>query len=81
MKLLLFGFYKPDQAQRFVAASGARFVFEACGNWKGGAPNLAHLIGPLVERSLRFGCARVYVLKPTAASDSLARKVGGPGGG
>ena len=80
MNLLLLRFMNPNQAQAFVRSTGTRFVFEACGAWKGGAPDLGRLLGALVARRLDFGCARVYVLKADARSDRVSRSVGGPGG-
>jgi hypothetical protein len=76
MDLLLLRFMKPKQAQEFVAASGASFIFEACGAWKGGSPPLMSLLAPLVEAETRFGCARVYSLKPTLQSARLAGELG-----
>ena len=61
--LLLLRFMKPAEAQRFVASTGARFIFEACGAWQGGAPDLRPLLGKLVRAEHRFGCARVYTLR------------------
>ncbi len=62
MDLLLLRFMKPSQAQTFVRASGAKFLFEACGAWKGGAPEVSSLLGPLVASEQRFGCSKVYTL-------------------
>lgn len=48
------------QAQALAHRSRARFVFEDC---RPGLRNLRPLLGPLVEREERFGCATVYVLR------------------
>ncbi len=76
MDLLLLRFMKPQQAQAFVASTGASFIFEACGAWKGGAPALGSLLAPVIESERRFGCARVYSLKPTRRSTRLAAELG-----
>jgi len=68
------------ESQRFVNSTGARFIYEECGGWRGGAPDLASLIGPLIERSWRFGCARVYLLKPTDRSRQISKQLGGTDG-
>ncbi len=68
------------QAREFVSQSGGRFIFEECGGWKTGAPDLMPLIGPLVQAQRRFGCARVYVLKQTTESRRLSPLLGGTDG-
>ena len=80
MNLMMLGYATPKDAQNYVKRSGTRFVFEACAGWPFGSPNLMPLIGPLVERRLKFGCAQVLVLKPTPLSERLSPKIGGPGG-
>lgn len=80
MTAILLGLSTPARAREFVNRSGTRFIFEACAGWKGGSPDLMPLIGPLVERRLRFGCAQVLVLKPTELSSRLSGPIGGPGG-
>ena len=77
---ILLGLATPRDAQAAVARSGARFVFLACAGWKGGAPDLMPLIGPLVEEERSFGCARAYRLKPTPASDAFVRAAGAKDG-
>ena len=63
-------------ARSFVRRSGAKFIFVECGGWKGGAPDLSVLIAPLIRESLRFGCARVYVLKDTPSSRRISNSLG-----
>jgi hypothetical protein len=50
----------PAEAQELARRSGARFVFVDC---RPGLNDLAPLLGLLVERVDRYGCATVYVLR------------------
>jgi hypothetical protein len=49
------------QARALVRRSGARFAFVDC---RPHLRDLTALLGPLVERVERYGCATVYVLRP-----------------
>ena len=49
------------QARALVRRSGARFAFVDC---RPRLRDLTALLGPLVERVDRYGCATVYVLRP-----------------
>jgi len=57
---LFTGRLAPAAARAFVSSSGARFLLADC---RPGA-ELSRVLGGLVTRVLRFGCARVYVLAP-----------------
>jgi len=48
------------EAQELARRSGARFVFVDC---RPGLRDLEPLLGPLLERVDRYGCATVYVLR------------------
>jgi hypothetical protein len=48
-------------AQALARSSGARFVFVDC---RPGLRDLRPLLGPLLQRVDRYGCATVYVLRP-----------------
>lgn len=78
MYAILFGVVPPLKSQEAVRATGARFLFQTCGHWKGGAPDLTPLLGPLIEESKRFGCARAYRLRATSRSEQLERGLSGP---
>jgi hypothetical protein len=53
---LFAGELPPDRAQAFVRSTGAEFVLEDCQEGRDVEP----LLGPLVRRTHRFGCATVY---------------------
>lgn len=75
------GKLKPSAARRFVKSTGARFVFQECKGRVQAPPSLTAELGPLVQAVKEFGCARVYILKPTARSDQVSKRVGAPAGG
>jgi hypothetical protein len=50
----------PEAAQELARRSGARFAFVDC---RPGLRDLEPLLGPLVERVDRYGCATVYTLR------------------
>jgi hypothetical protein len=52
----------PAAARAFVRSTGARLLVGDCDH-AGGARALARTLGPLIGRTRRFGCARVYVLR------------------
>lgn len=56
---LLMGWMRARQARAFVLGTGARFVIDDC--WA--HSDLSRLLGPIVQSSQRFGCARVYTIK------------------
>jgi hypothetical protein len=56
-------------AQRFVSATGARFVLADCG----AAARLDATLAPLVSSRRRFGCATVYRLRSRALRSHFAR--------
>lgn len=68
----------PAESQRFVTSSGTRFVFQQCGGRVEPPRSLAAQLGPLVESTHDFGCARVYVLRPTTLSERVSAAVGAP---
>jgi hypothetical protein len=53
------GRMSPRAAQAFVAASGARILVSDCRH----RANLSRTLRPLLGSVVRFGCARVYLLK------------------
>ena len=50
----------PADAQALARRSGARFAFADC---RPGLRDLRPLLGPLIERARRFGCATLYELR------------------
>jgi hypothetical protein len=52
----------PAQAQMFLAATGVRFVVQPCDNRGLTRAEVEQLIGPMLMRTLQFGCANVYVI-------------------
>jgi hypothetical protein len=52
----------PAQAQAFLRSTGVRFVLQPCGNRGLSHAEVEQLIGPMVNRTLKFGCANVYVI-------------------
>ncbi|CAB4859117.1 unannotated protein [freshwater metagenome] len=69
---------RPRYAQRFVKSTGARYVFQECQGRVEPPLSLSHELGQLVQSVHTFGCARVYVLKPTGRSDRVSARVGKP---
>ena len=61
----------PARVRAIVRASRARFVYSDCAAHR----QLAPALGPLLQSAHHFGCARVYVLRPTPA---MARAAGPP---
>jgi hypothetical protein len=59
VEALFAGGFDAPRARSFVRSTRARFVFSECGD----THSLTSLLGPLVERVERFGCATVYVLR------------------
>lgn len=57
---LLAGRLAPPQAERFVAATGARFLLADCTTHA----DLARELAPIIQSVHRFGCATVYQLDP-----------------
>jgi hypothetical protein len=57
-KRLFNGHMRPAAARSFVAGTGARVLVSDCGH----RANLDRALGPVLEATERFGCARVYVL-------------------
>jgi len=51
----------PADAQALARRSGARFAFSDC---RPGLRDLRPLLGPLIARERRFGCATLYELRP-----------------
>ncbi|MEI6446944.1 MAG: hypothetical protein WCO96_03560 [Actinomycetes bacterium] len=72
------------QIRTFMAAVGARFIFQPCvaatSNFGMHTTASRRLLdrdlGPLLEERRDFGCARVYVLRSTPASERVGRAVG-----
>jgi hypothetical protein len=56
---LFTGALAPGPARALVSTSGARVLVSGCG----ARADLARLLGPLVARTRRFGCATVYELR------------------
>ena len=56
------GRLKPSQAQAFLRSTRVRFVLQPCDNRRLTRSELEQLIGPMVNRTLQFGCATVYVI-------------------
>jgi len=54
----------PATARALVRATGARLLVSDCDHLAG-APRLRQALGPLVARVRHFGCATVYVLRPS----------------
>ncbi len=59
-RALFEGDMPPAEAQALARRSGARFAFVDC---RPGLRDLEPLLGPLLERVDRYGCATVYVLR------------------
>ena len=59
-------------ARRVVRDSHARFVFVDC---RPGLADLSRSLGPMLERTVRFGCASVYVVR---GRPDMARAAGAP---
>jgi hypothetical protein len=59
-RALFEGDMRPAEAQELARRSGAKFAFADC---RPGLNDLAPLLGSLVERVDRYGCATVYVLR------------------
>ncbi|MEI7559143.1 MAG: hypothetical protein WCJ63_00995 [Actinomycetes bacterium] len=68
----------PLHAQKFVRSTGARYIFQECQGRVQPPVPLKRELGPLVESTHDFGCARVYVLKPTGRSNRVSERVGSP---
>ncbi len=68
----------PRAARNFVRSTGARFIFQECKGRVQPPVSLSRQIGPLVESTHDFGCARVYVLKPYPRESRVSRRVGVP---
>jgi hypothetical protein len=64
---LLAGRLSPVQAQRFVAATGARFLLADCTT----RADLGRELAPIIACAHRFGCAAVYGLMPQARARTL----------
>jgi hypothetical protein len=60
-RALFEGDLAPAEAQALARRSGARFVFVDC---RPGLRDLEPVLGPLIERTRRFGCATLYDLRP-----------------
>jgi hypothetical protein len=58
-------------ARDYVRGSDARFLFASCRP----AADLEPILGPLLARTRRFGCATVYELRPRP---DMARAAGAP---
>jgi hypothetical protein len=73
------------QFRTFITATGVRFIFQPCNSSKinfdfrqntaASRRLLDRDLGPLLEERRDFGCARVYVLRPTPASDRVGREL------
>ena len=50
----------PRQARAFVLSTGARYLVSDCSANR----SLSRLLGPIIQSAHRFGCARVYTIKP-----------------
>jgi len=72
------GQMSPAAGRTFVERSGARFVFQQCGGRAEAPKDLAAEMPGLIAETKEFGCARVYVIKPSANSDRVSAAVGGP---
>lgn len=79
--LVLKGDLTPEVAQKLVAQTGARFVFQSCRGKSAVAPSLAKELSLVLETERQFGCARVYVLKPNPVSIQTSDLIGGSTGG
>lgn len=60
-RALFEGDMPPAEAQALARRSGARFAFVDC---RPGLRDLRPVLGPVIERTRRFGCATVYDLRP-----------------
>jgi hypothetical protein len=56
---LLLGWMRPQQARAFVLSTGARFLIDDCWAYT----NLAQLLGPIIQSTHQFDCARVYTIR------------------
>jgi hypothetical protein len=63
-------------ARRFVRSTGAKFVFQECQGRIQPPRSLDRQLGPLIESTHDFGCARVYTLKPNARQERVSSRVG-----
>ena len=79
MSLLENGRFSPHDAQSFLKLSGARFIFTACHGRANARRDISRELGPLLQAKHVFGCARVYVIKPTYVTFVKSNAVGGPG--
>jgi hypothetical protein len=59
---LFAGRMRPAAARAFVRGAGARVLVLDCAH-HGGAARLQRALAPLIDRSRRFGCARIDVLR------------------
>lgn len=62
----LSGKLTPSQAQAFLKSTGVRFVLQPCGNRRLSQAEVEQLIRPMVNLTLQFGCAKVYVIRTGA---------------
>jgi len=60
-RALFEGAMGPAEAQALARRSGARFAFVDC---RPGLRDLRPLLGPVIARTRRFGCATLYDLRP-----------------
>lgn len=63
-------------SKRFVASTGARFVFQQCMGRVQAPMPLDKKLGSLVDSVREFGCARVYVLKPYPRAVRVGERIG-----
>jgi hypothetical protein len=65
------GDLSPAPARALVRESGVRFLLAGCNT---GRVDLRPVLGRLVARTRRFGCARVYVVRQTATRSSASSR-------
>jgi hypothetical protein len=57
---LMLRWITPQRARALVLSTGARYVIDDCWAHK----SLTRLLGPIIQSSHQFDCARVYTIKP-----------------
>lgn len=73
------GYTGPVASRAFISDSGVRFIFQPCKGQAQAPRSMLRQLGPLIQSQHDFGCARVYVIRPTPRSRQVSSEIGGAG--